>query len=216
MVRLLFSRKLWRGFTLVELLVVIAIIGILIALLLPAVQAAREAARRSQCSNNIKQLGIACHNYHDTFKCFPPMNIGTTGGGWGTHQTHNGGRLGWIVMLMPFFEEENLFQEIQAGGNYGGSAVPRGGSHPLWNGYTPYTNNLDTILCPSDPTGFQKRPSELGRSNYAYCWGDQIRGHAWPNDGISDGKTRGIARSGINQAGEGVNPTAIPTSPSVM
>jgi len=61
-----------RGFTLIELLVVIAIIAVLIALLLPAVQQARESARRSQCKNNLKQIGIAMHNYHDTFKLFPP------------------------------------------------------------------------------------------------------------------------------------------------
>lgn len=92
-----------NGFTLVELLVVIAIIGILIAMLLPAVQAAREAARRMQCTNNLKQFGIALHNYHDTLGSFPPgfilliSNNNVTGGGWA-----------WGVFLMPFLEQSSL------------------------------------------------------------------------------------------------------------
>ncbi len=91
------QRKL--GFTLVELLVVIAIIGILIALLLPAVQAAREAARRSQCTNNLKQIGLALHNYHDTHKVFPP---GTVDG------------KGWLVttFILPYVEQASLYDQL--------------------------------------------------------------------------------------------------------
>lgn len=102
-----FSKKIRGGFTLVELLVVIAIIGILIALLLPAVQAAREAARRSQCSNNLKQMGLALHNYHDIFKVFPPgyvdekPNSGQDGHGWMLN-----------VFLLPFMEQQSLYDQL--------------------------------------------------------------------------------------------------------
>jgi prepilin-type N-terminal cleavage/methylation domain-containing protein len=96
------SQKRNAGFTLVELLVVIAIIGILVALLLPAVQAAREAARRMACGNNLKQIGLALHNYHDTYKTFPPGGI-TQGACCGTPSYST-----WSIMLLPFLEAQNL------------------------------------------------------------------------------------------------------------
>jgi len=100
------ARQRRRGFTLIELLVVIAIIGILVGLLLPAVQAAREAARRMQCSNNLRQLGVAMHNYHDSMGSFPPgfmavNHLGQVKGGWG-----------WTVFLMPFIEQSPLRDQL--------------------------------------------------------------------------------------------------------
>ena len=91
------------GFTLVELLVVIAIIGILVALLLPAIQAAREAARRAQCTNNLKQIGLAMHNYHDTFKTLP------------SEGNYRGGSI--FVPLCPFMDQDPLFQRIKVTSN---------------------------------------------------------------------------------------------------
>src|SRR6478609_1809939 len=93
-----------RAFTLVELLVVIAIIGVLVALLLPAVQAARESARRMQCSNKLKQLGLAIHNYHDTSLVFPPQSLPAHGStnAWG-----------WGPLIFPFIELKPLYDTIQ-------------------------------------------------------------------------------------------------------
>src|SRR3954470_21156461 len=93
------------GFTLIELLVVIAIIAVLIGLLLPAVQSAREAARRAQCVNNLKQLGIALHNYHDSALTFPPGTINFAG-------LWTGPRTTFMVHLYPFLEQGNLFNSF--------------------------------------------------------------------------------------------------------
>jgi prepilin-type N-terminal cleavage/methylation domain-containing protein len=95
------------GFTLVELLVVIAIIGILVALLLPAIQAAREAARRTQCNNNLKQIGVALHNYHDTNKVFPAGYI------YRGAATNGQPDWGWAVFIMPYMEMDALYQQME-------------------------------------------------------------------------------------------------------
>src|ERR1700728_25774 len=97
-----------RGFTLIELLVVIAIIAVLIALLLPAVQAAREAARRAQCVNNLKQIGLALHNYLSSINTFPP-------GRFNTHITGNGNVWGGYSQLLPQLEQQALYNSFNFG-----------------------------------------------------------------------------------------------------
>ena len=94
-----------RGFTLVELLVVIAIIGVLIALLLPAVQAAREVARRARCGNNLRQLGIGLHNYHSVYDCFPPGYLGDA-------NTYKAPHWSWSTFLLPYLEQQPLYNVL--------------------------------------------------------------------------------------------------------
>jgi len=126
------------AFTLVELLVVIAIIGILVALLLPAVQAAREAGRRSDCTNKLKQLALAVHNHHDTFKTMPQSRSANANG-----YDINGRSWSWFVPLLPFFEQQTLYN------NLGYTLSPPNTfnqSLALWG--TPLT----ALQCPSDNT----------------------------------------------------------------
>ena len=124
-----------RAFTLIELLVVIAIIGVLIALLLPAVQKAREAARRMQCANNLKQMGLAVHNYHDTHSCFAPGTICP-----GESQASVNTFTNWAIAILPFLGEEVLYDQYNHVTN---NQEP--GNRTVREMY------LETYLCPSEP-----------------------------------------------------------------
>jgi prepilin-type N-terminal cleavage/methylation domain-containing protein/prepilin-type processing-associated H-X9-DG protein len=172
------------GFTLVELLVVIAIIGVLVALLLPAVQSAREAARRSQCSNNLKQFGIGLINYHDTYRAFPPRRGGTNNSAGVTPDPArafaNYDRLSAFVALLPFIEQKPMADMIAGGGTTStGVKLNPGGPAGWYSGsamglYEPWATQVKILLCPSDrhtPNG------NHGKNNYAFSLGDTIGGN---------------------------------------
>jgi prepilin-type N-terminal cleavage/methylation domain-containing protein len=169
-------RSVRTGFTLIELLVVIAIIAILIALLLPAVQQAREAARRTQCKNNLKQLALACHNYHDTHGVFP-LNRDMTQ--WGARPHSN---FSWIAMTLPYFEQSALYQSIDF--NVPGQ-IPNGwgwtADAPSLN-LTAHRTVLTALLCPSNPqtkavgnqyegVDYRQRVDNVGRTDYTGSMG---------------------------------------------
>ncbi|WP_417385488.1 DUF1559 domain-containing protein [Gimesia sp.] len=157
MEKVLLTRK--RGFTLIELLVVIAIIAILIALLLPAVQQAREAARRSTCKNNLKQIGLALHNYHDNFNMFPPGDVRRTYGSgvqsWTTSQ------LGWIPRILPFLDQSVIYNQINWEMEHGVSAAPNSNLR---------REKIPAIRCPSDSS--RQPDANYGPTNYLACRGN--------------------------------------------
>lgn len=137
-----------RGFTLIELLVVIAIIAILVALLLPAVQQAREAARRSSCKNNLKQIGLALHNYLDTYTVFPPaFCLGTGDGGqWSVH-----------ARILPFVEQGALYDAADLNSTY-------------TTGQAPANSRVPIYVCPSDPND-KGRGNDYYPTSYGYSAG---------------------------------------------
>ncbi len=187
-------RRRRRGFTLVELLVVIAIIGILIALLLPAVQAAREAARRTQCSNNMKQIGLALHNYHDVYKCFVYCRGGTDGGGGGSNLDSNQNNLGPWISLLPFVEQTPLYEMITSPQTFGGVTYPAWGPTPAITPYDPWRAQVQTLLCPSDAEGIGVRDpaGNLGFTNMMHSRGDQIYRNENGGNNWSTRNPRGI------------------------
>ncbi|MCL2006307.1 MAG: DUF1559 domain-containing protein [Planctomycetaceae bacterium] len=184
-----------RGFTLVELLVVIAIIGMLVALLLPAVQAAREAARRMQCTNHLKQITLSTHNYENTRSALPPRL-------WGRAQNgdqplfHGGGtaaQMHGMVLLLPYFEQGATYEQfisargpLNANGNPTGDAIFVNGDEntgintggTLWQPLPTYTAGtfLTTAIaplgCPSDSEAISKPATDQTRSSYRMSSGD--------------------------------------------
>ncbi|ADB17434.1 protein of unknown function DUF1559 [Pirellula staleyi DSM 6068] len=165
-----------RGFTLVELLVVIAIIGVLVALLLPAVQAAREAARRMSCSNNFKQFGIALHNHHD-IRGYMPYREGRFPAANATD------RKSGLVDLLPFMEQTALYDQIAAPLTVGSTTFPGGGPVPWDGAYPAWLVSVKGFYCPSD---LPPPSSGLAHTNYMFSSGDSIDLH------YSTGQSRGM------------------------
>jgi prepilin-type N-terminal cleavage/methylation domain-containing protein len=182
----MFRRRIHHGFTLVELLVVIAIIGILVALLLPAIQAAREAARRSQCSNNIKQLSLALHNYHDTHKNLPALGyvgVGQPGIGNGNWP------YSWLIAVLPYAEQAQRFDAMMAVAKPRGTGLPEpwrisaGAGLPQSFFDNVWKQDIETFYCPSDPPP-RVRDESPSRINYKGCVGDDYhQNHFLPTQG---------------------------------
>jgi len=144
------SKRSVRGFTLIELLVVIAIIAVLIALLLPAVQAAREAARRAQCVNNMKQLGLAVHNYHDIMNIMPSNLYLHPNYASATYSWNNSS---WLVFVLPQMEQQPLYNAVNFNVMWGVNKIGNWSTNFLGRQNSTVAQTvLNTLLCPSDPS----------------------------------------------------------------
>ncbi len=150
-----------KAFTLIELLVVIAIIAILVALLLPAVQQAREAARRSSCKNNLKQIGLALHNYHDINNCFP---IGCLFGDLGSDGPSNSNRTTWMARILPQMEQTALYDRMD---------FNRKRSSPSYDSNNVKKEIITAYRCPSDPVAVAT--AGYAATSYVACIGDSYR-----------------------------------------
>jgi prepilin-type N-terminal cleavage/methylation domain-containing protein/prepilin-type processing-associated H-X9-DG protein len=171
------STRAQRGFTLVELLVVIAIIGILIALLLPAVQAAREAARRSSCSNNMKQIGLGLHNFESVHHRFPTggegTNPSTKGTTFDTKDLHS-----TFTYILPYIEQQAVFQQMDLSYTYRDTRWP--------GNQAAAKTEIAAYACPSNPYASYRDPAGFGRLDY-YC---TVYTDISPTDGTRQTSTR--------------------------
>ena len=147
---------------------VIAIIAVLVALLLPAVQQAREASRRTQCRNNLKQIGLALHNYHDLFGVLPPMRGGPDGLCYGGSCWTRGGDFSGFVPLLPQLDQSAMYNTI----DWSKAIPPFIGAFPAWS------TQLSVMLCPSDSVP-ALRMNDCAYRSYHFCVGTTIRDNFW-------------------------------------
>ncbi len=185
------------GFTLVELLVVIAIIGVMVGLLLPAVQAAREAARRMQCTNHLKQFGLALHNYEGTYKTLPPRR-GGSGQGFNDAARWDGNysRKSAFIPLLGFIEQQAMADMVASGGIMpNGHRIPPAGPAGWYGnvGWMPWRTQLSIVLCPSDTNPGMPAAGNQAYNSYAFSLGDST--------GTRSGTTPDVNNNGYNGRG---------------